>query len=59
MIWQYDWLSSQREIFFVTHETIGRNIKTGFVFDDNSFKTNFFGHPFHGSMYMAPRVVRV
>jgi hypothetical protein len=53
MIWQFDWLSSQREIFFVTHETIVRNFKTGFVFDDNSFKTNFFGHPFHGSMYMG------
>jgi hypothetical protein len=53
IIWQFDWLSAQREIFFVTHETIGRNLKTGFVFDDNSFKTNFFGHPFHGSMYMG------
>jgi len=52
-IWQYDWLSSQREIFFVTRETIVRNFKTGFVFDDNSFQTNFFGHPFHGSMYMG------
>jgi len=53
VIWQYDWLSSQREIFFVTRETIVRNFKTGFVFDDNSFQTNFFGHPFHGSMYMG------
>jgi hypothetical protein len=53
MIWQFDWLSAQREIFFVTHETIVRNFKTGFVYDDNSFKTNFFGHPFHGSMYMG------
>jgi hypothetical protein len=53
MIWQFDWLSSQREIFFVTRETIARNFKTGFVYDDNSFKTNFFGHPFHGSMYMG------
>ncbi len=51
IIWQFDWLSGQREIFFVTHETIARNFKTGFVYDDNSFKTNFFGHPFHGSMY--------
>jgi hypothetical protein len=51
MIWQFDWLSAQREIFFVTRETMARNFQTGFVYDDNSFKTNFFGHPFHGSMY--------
>jgi hypothetical protein len=51
IIWQFDWLSAQREIFFVTRETMARNFKTGFVYDDNSFKTNFFGHPFHGSMY--------
>jgi hypothetical protein len=51
IIWQFDWLSAQREIFFVTRETMARNFQTGFVYDDNSFKTNFFGHPFHGSMY--------
>lgn len=53
LIWQYDWLSTQREIFFVTRETMVRNFETGFVYDDNTFKTNFFGHPFHGSMYMG------
>jgi hypothetical protein len=49
VIWQVDWFRG--ETFHVTRESIGSNLKTGFVWDDNQFKTNFFGHPYHGSMY--------
>ncbi|HEX6278213.1 MAG TPA: DUF3943 domain-containing protein, partial [Polyangiaceae bacterium] len=49
VIWQFDWFRG--ETFHVTRESIGTNLKTGFVWDDNTFKTNFFGHPYHGSMY--------
>jgi hypothetical protein len=43
VIWQVDWFRG--ETFHVTRESIGSNLKTGFVWDDNQFKTNFFGHP--------------
>jgi len=48
-IWQFDWFRG--ETFHVTRESIGQNLQTGFVWDDNKFTTNFFGHPYHGSMY--------
>ena len=35
----------------VTWESWKDNIKTGFVWDWNSFGTNFFAHPYHGSTY--------
>src|SRR5262245_12277920 len=37
VIWQFDWFRG--ETFHVTRESIGNNLKTGFVFDDNKFKT--------------------
>jgi len=35
----------------VTWESWKDNIETGFVWDWNSFGTNFFTHPYHGSTY--------
>jgi hypothetical protein len=29
------------------------NISNGFFFDDNQFNTNFFAHPYHGSLYYS------
>lgn len=29
------------------------NISNGFFYDDNNFTTNFFAHPYHGSLYYS------
>lgn len=31
--------------------TIHRNLKTGFVWDNDQFSTNLFAHPYHGGLY--------
>ncbi len=35
----------------VSPETWSTNFREGFNWDDNTFSTNFFAHPFHGSTY--------
>lgn len=47
--WQFAWLFM--DMAFVTSESIARNIKIGFIWDDNSLMTNFFRHPYQGTMY--------
>ena len=36
---------------FISHETMTDNFKYWFEWDPNHFRTNFFAHPFHGSLY--------
>lgn len=47
--WQFAWLFM--DMANVTSESIARNIKIGFIWDDNTLMTNFFRHPYQGSMY--------
>ncbi len=35
----------------ISLESWGRNLREGFEWDNNDFKTNMFMHPFHGSVY--------
>jgi hypothetical protein len=51
--WQFDWFTNDRAKFTVTRESIERNFEAGFEYDQDSFKTNFFGHPYHGSLYFG------
>ncbi len=51
--WQFDWFTNDRAKFIVTRETLKRNFEAGFGYDQDSFKTNFFGHPYHGSLYFG------
>jgi hypothetical protein len=39
--------------FKVTPRTWWDNLKYGFVFDDNNFKINQFGHPYQGGLYFS------
>jgi hypothetical protein len=40
-----------REAFDVSWSSIRRNLKSGWVVDDDDFKTNQFLHPYQGSVY--------
>ena len=35
----------------VTFNSIKRNFKTGFLWDNDRFPTNMFSHPYHGNLY--------
>jgi hypothetical protein len=43
----------ERYEFQVTPQTWWDNLKHGFVFDDNNFKINQFGHPYQGALYFS------
>jgi hypothetical protein len=49
--WQWDYFAEKKEMFYITREIIGDNVSQGFEYDEDSFKTNFFAHPYHGSLY--------
>lgn len=40
-----------RHEFQVTPKTWWSNLKYGFIFDDNQFQVNQFGHPYQGGLY--------
>jgi hypothetical protein len=41
----------ERDQFKVTPKTWWENLKYGYIFDDNQFRVNQFGHPYQGGMY--------
>jgi len=41
----------ERDQFKVTPKTWWENLKYGYIFDDNQFGVNQFGHPYQGGMY--------
>jgi len=43
--------AEERYEFKVTPATWWDNLKYGFVFDDNTFQVNQFGHPYQGNLY--------
>lgn len=44
-------LSPTPEVFRVSFDTWTTNLREGWEWDDNKFKTNQFEHPYHGSTY--------
>ncbi len=54
LIWSYNRFireSGQNPGFRIGFNSWEENILNGFEWDDNSFSTNQFAHPFHGSLY--------
>src|SRR5205823_5754147 len=50
--WSYNYFIRKADFAKVTFESIGYNLKfSNWEWDDNSFKTNQFAHPYHGSVY--------
>jgi hypothetical protein len=52
-IWMYNRYVIGEDWAKVNLESIINNFKHGFVWDKNSFNTNIFWHPYHGSLYFS------
>ena len=50
-VWSFDRFVIGGPYARVNFNTIVRNIKTGFVWDNDMFVTNLFAHPYHGGLY--------
>lgn len=48
-IWTYDWYIRKWNWANISLDSISRNFKKGFIWDNNSFKCNQFEHPVHGA----------
>lgn len=48
-IWAYDWYIRKWGWANVSLDSISRNLKKSFIWDNNSFKCNQFEHPVHGA----------
>jgi hypothetical protein len=52
LIWSYDrYLREDNYSFYISWRSIEQNLRHGFEWDPNQFKTNFKDHPYHGSTY--------
>ena len=51
VVWAFDRYVMNEEWTRVNWGTIKNNINRGFVWDSDHFVTNFFSHPYHGSVY--------
>ena len=50
LIWMVGYLTGGQQAF-ISLETVSTNFKHWFEWDPNHFRTNFFAHPIHGSLY--------
>ncbi len=50
VIWLAGYLTGGQQAF-ISLETMNENFKYWFEWDPNHFSTNFFAHPYHGSLY--------
>ena len=51
LVWSFNEYVSGANFSQVSPRSWVDNIRNGFAFDDNTFKTNQFAHPYHGSLY--------
>lgn len=50
-IWAFDRYVQKAEFAYVNIHTIKKNLRNGFVWDNDQMGTNMFLHPYHGSLY--------
>jgi Domain of unknown function (DUF3943) len=50
LVWLTGYLTGGQQAF-ISLETINTNFNHWFEWDPNHFRTNFFAHPYHGSLY--------
>jgi hypothetical protein len=52
--WSYNRFVRKAEFSKISFKSIGENLKpSSWEWDDNSFKTNQFAHPYHGNLYYS------
>lgn len=50
-VWAFDRYALNADFAKISIHSIRRNIKNGFVWDNDQFSTNLFAHPYHGNLY--------
>lgn len=50
-VWAFDRYAMNEDFAKISIHSIRRNIKKGFVWDNDQFSTNLFAHPYHGNLY--------
>ena len=50
-VWAFDRYVMNEDFAKISIGSIRRNIKHGFVWDNDQFSTNLFAHPYHGNLY--------
>lgn len=50
-IWAFDRYVQKAEFAYINMHTIRKNLKHGFVWDNDQMGTNMFLHPYHGNLY--------
>ena len=49
--WSTSRFLTKSEFAFISIDTVRQNLETGFTYDRDSFHTDQFSHPFHGSLF--------
>lgn len=50
-VWAFNRYVLKEDWAYISWESIKANFRNGFEYDDDGFFTNFFMHPYHGSLY--------
>lgn len=50
-VWAFDRYIMNEDFAKISWKSVRRNIKNGFVWDNDQFSTNLFAHPYHGNLY--------
>ena len=50
-VWAFDRYVMREDFARISGRSINHNLHHGVVWDNDRFSTNFFAHPFHGSLY--------
>ncbi len=51
VVWGFNRYIMNEEFARISLNSVRRNIKHGFVWDNDQFSTNLFAHPYHGNLY--------
>lgn len=51
LVFSFDRFVMNEDFSQVNIHTIAKNLRTGFVWDNDPFATNLFAHPYHGNLY--------
>jgi len=50
-VWSFDRYVAKYDYAYINFHTIKENLRTGFVWDSDSFNTSFIMHPYSGNLY--------
>ncbi|MCK4759925.1 MAG: DUF3943 domain-containing protein, partial [Candidatus Aminicenantes bacterium] len=53
LVWSYDMYLEKRGWANISWNSVFNNLRQGYEWDNNSFQTNQFSHPYHGAMFYS------